>query len=204
MKARLLSSSLFALAACSGHATHANAPEASVGTAASGAPHDAGPARASDAATAAAATAPSAPPPGTLDESMAKPYFPDAGARFALEDWTGARALYAQAQAAAPAGDDATRARATLMLGLCDGHLAQWPQAADEIVAAAPQLPALADWLRYQEARARYFAHQLDRAAALAKQVSPDSIAGADAEMLVGDVLRTGTDAAARSEERRV
>jgi len=128
-----------------------------------------------------------------LDESMATPYFatgPGAGAaeRFGLEDWAGARALYARAHRAAKRRAD--RARAGLMMGLCDAHLQHWKAAADEIAAAAPALPVLADWLRYQEARARYFAHDLPRAERLAMKVAPDSIVGADAQMLVGDVQR--------------
>src|SRR5512140_1948562 len=189
MKARLYLSCL-AAAACSGGHSHANAPSAESTVASTDAARDAAAAPTDAAMAAAAAPATPPPPPGTLDETMAAPYFPDAGARFALEDWAGARTLYEQAKKAAT--DDGMRARATLMMGLCDAKLAAWPQADDELAAAAPALPALADWLRYQEARARYFAHQPDRAAALAKQVAPDSIAGADAELLQGDVLRGG------------
>ncbi|MBZ0235547.1 MAG: transglycosylase SLT domain-containing protein, partial [Deltaproteobacteria bacterium] len=44
---------------------------------------------------------------------------------------------------------------------------------------------------------ARYFARQPDQALALARAVSPDAIAGADAELLVGDLLRGQGDHAA-------
>ncbi|HTJ44182.1 MAG TPA: transglycosylase SLT domain-containing protein, partial [Kofleriaceae bacterium] len=114
------------------------------------------------------------------------------GARFALEDWAGARELYAKARDGAK--DDLTRARATLMIGLCDARLAAWDKAADEIAEAGTKLPELADFLRYQEARARYFAHQIDRVYALASQVDPTAIQRADAELLIGDVLRAGND----------
>ncbi|HTJ42121.1 MAG TPA: hypothetical protein VL463_08495, partial [Kofleriaceae bacterium] len=102
------------LAACSAGHTHANAPEAGAAPVA---------VVATDAAPAVVDSAP-AKAPGTLDESMAQPFFPDAGARFALEDWAGARELYAKARDGAK--DDLTRARATLMIGLCDARLAAW------------------------------------------------------------------------------
>ncbi|MCE9573673.1 MAG: hypothetical protein K8W52_10995, partial [Deltaproteobacteria bacterium] len=180
------------LAACSGHATHPAAPGAEASPTAivtidGGAPSpDAGPA---------------APAPVALDLAAAAPAFPEANARFALEDWAGARDRYAAALAAAT--DDATRARAQLMVAICDVRTNRWREAADGLALAAPGLPAIADWLRYQEARARYFAHQADRALALAKAVAPESIAGADAEMLVGDLLRGGKDPAATAAHYR-
>jgi soluble lytic murein transglycosylase len=182
------------VAACSGHAGHPAAPGAEA-TPTAPPTIDGGAPATSDAGPTAAAA------PARLDLAQAVPTFPDANSRFALEDWTGARALYAAAQAAAT--DDGLRARAQLMVAICDVRLDHWRDAADGLAAAAPRIPALADWLRYQEARARYFAHQVDRAAELARAVAPDAIAGADAELLVGDIVRAGKDPAATAAHYR-
>lgn len=130
--------------------------------------------------------------PAPLEESMATPYFQtgDAahGARaFALEKWPEALAAFGKARATAT-GDEAHRL--DLMLGLSHARLDQWPQAAQRLGAALAGMPLLADFLRYQTARALYFAHDTTKALELAQQVSADSIVGPDAELLVGDLLR--------------
>jgi soluble lytic murein transglycosylase len=139
---------------------------------------------------------------------MARPYFTEgvaatAATRFALEDWSRARDGFVAHRKRVPATDAEGRARATLMIALCDAELGRWKGAAEGFAAAARRLPLLADWLRYQEARARYLAHDATRALALARQVPADSIVGADAELLVGDILRGRGPAAAVADHYR-
>jgi soluble lytic murein transglycosylase len=144
-----------------------------------------------------------------LTETMAAPYFAggDAGKaaeRFALEDYAGARPLFASARAAlgASAAKDAA-ARFDLMIALCDAELKAWAAAATGFASARAGLPVIADWIAYQEARALYFAKQLPAALERAKTVPADSIVGADAELLVGDIVRAGTDPAATAAHYR-
>ncbi|MEZ4365636.1 MAG: transglycosylase SLT domain-containing protein [Kofleriaceae bacterium] len=150
---------------------------------------------------------PAGPQPAPLSVEMADPAFPsgpaaDAATRFALEDWAGARTGFAAARAAA-GGDALLAARLDLMLAMCDAATRSWADAAREFAAARAGLPLLADWLGYQEARARYFAREADAALALARAVDPQSIAGADAELLVGDILRGRADATATADHYR-
>lgn len=154
--------------------------------------------------------APAAPPVAPLTEDMATSYFAAGDAargaeRYALEDWAGARAAFAEARDALAGGDaDAeARARLTLMIGLCDAAESRWADAADALGQARVALPRLADWIGYQEARALYFAKRPKDALARARAVAPASIAGADAELLVGDLLRGGKDAAATAAHYR-
>jgi soluble lytic murein transglycosylase len=142
-----------------------------------------------------------APPPGpptaALTEDMGAPYFAGstAAAALAREDWaTAASAFSALALAAA---DPAERGRALAMSGVALAELGRWQAAADAFGGARASLPLLADYLGYQEARARYFAHDTARALDLARGVDRASIVGADAELLVGDLLRAAGDPAA-------
>jgi len=80
------------------------------------------------------------------------------------------------------------------MIGLCAEQLTDWPKATEHLGYARAHLPLLADYIGYHAASAAYFAHQPDAARTLAAAVAPDSIVGADAEMLVGDVLRDAND----------
>jgi soluble lytic murein transglycosylase len=159
----------------------------------------ANPAPASDAPS--VAPAPAAPV-AALTEDMGTPWF-DSGAgkaaaeRFALEDWAAAADGFTRVRAALPAKDKAMRGRAALLAAIAHGKLGTWEKSAEGLAEARAALPHLADWIGYEEARARYFAHQSDRALALARGVSPDSIAGADAELLVGDLVRAQGDNAA-------
>jgi soluble lytic murein transglycosylase len=130
--------------------------------------------------------------PAPLSEDMAAPYFASGdaaqGARaFALEKWAEAKAAFTAARAAAK-GDDAVRL--DLVLGLTHARLGEWPNAVARLAAARQGLPLLADYIGYHLARACYFAGQLPRALELAGKVARDSIVGADAELLVGDLLR--------------
>ncbi|MBA3395264.1 MAG: lytic transglycosylase domain-containing protein [Deltaproteobacteria bacterium] len=178
---------LVVCAACSGDNTHQPTTPL-VGS---------GSAQPADAQVAVVPVTPGVPAP--LSEAMAVPYFQSGdagdGARaFALEKWSEALAAFTTARVTAK-GNDAHRL--DLMLGLTHARLAQWPQAAERLGAALKGLPLLADFLRYQTARALYFAHQTEKANELARQVDRESIHGADAELLAGDILRGGTDHAA-------
>src|SRR6185295_15549749 len=117
-----------------------------------------------------------------------------AAQQFALERWQPALAGFETALAQPPATtaptDDARRARLRLMIGLCAARLGQWDKAMDHLVFAHDHLPLLADYTGYQAAAAAYAAHKPEAARALAASVSADSIAGSDAEMLIGDILR--------------
>jgi len=152
------------------------------------------PATAAAPATPAAAPATSAP----LSVDMARPYFqtgPAAeGARaFAAENWKDARAAFEKARASAT-GEDA--ARLDLMLGLVTSELGDWAVAAERLLAAQRGLPLLADYIGYRAARALHAAKQGPKALEVATAVARDSISGAAAEMLVGDILREMGDPA--------
>jgi soluble lytic murein transglycosylase len=152
----------------------------------------------------------SAPPAvATLTEDMATPYFTAGDAakgaeRFALEDYTGARTHFAAARAAlAKTAPPEAGARLDLMIALCDASLSKWPAAATGFAAARAKLPAIVDWISYQEARALYFAHRSTEALTRARAVAADSIVGPDAELLIGDIVRAGSDPAATAAHYR-
>ncbi len=141
---------------------------------------------------------PPAPPVAALSEDMGKPWFTDpAMERFALEDWAAAADGFVKLKASLPASDPAMRGRAALLAGLAQAELGTWSAAAASFAEARTALPVLADWIGYQEARARFFARQPAEALKLARAVSADSISGADAELLVGDLIRGKGDHAA-------
>jgi soluble lytic murein transglycosylase len=132
---------------------------------------------------------------------MAAPYFTtgDAGAgarALRLEQWAAAKAAFAAARLTA---DPHAAPRIDLLLGLTHARLGEWPAALERLSAALTGLPQLADYIRYHAARAAYFARQLPRAIELARGVAGDSIVGADAELLAGDVLRALPDPAQAS-----
>ncbi|WP_428261145.1 transglycosylase SLT domain-containing protein [Haliangium sp.] len=150
---------------------------------------------------AAAAPAPAAPsPPASLTADTVAPYFRDglageAAKRFALEDWRAARDGFAAHLGAAHAApmDEREQARLRLLIAIADTHLDAWERAAEGFSFAAERLPLIADYIHYHAARAYYFAHDADAAMAHARRVTadaPDSIVGADAELLIGDLLR--------------
>jgi soluble lytic murein transglycosylase len=176
---------LLVLVACSGDDTH---KQTTVRTPA---------ARPPPPAPRAAAAPPADPGAKSLTEAMAAPYWTKAneleGAEhFALEHWP--QALTAFEDALATAADDERKARIHLMIGLCAAETSDWKKAAEHLVFAHVHLPVLGDFTGYHAARAAYFAHQPQVARALAQSVAPDSIVGADAEMLVGDLLRDAGD----------
>ena len=110
---------------------------------------------------------------------------------FALEKWRDAQLAFAKARTSAT-GDDA--ARLDLMLGLTHERLDEYAKAAAYLVAAKQGLPLLSDFIGYHAARNLYFAHDMTKALEHAQAVSRDSINGADAELLVGDLIRSKND----------
>lgn len=133
--------------------------------------------------------------PAALTEAMAAPYWKTAdelaGAQqFALERWQPAMAAFEAALAQAT--DDERKAHLRLMIGLCAAQTGAWDQAMADLGFAHDHLPLLADYTGYQAAAAAYFAHKPAVAQALAVAVAPDSITGADAELLIGDILQIG------------
>ncbi len=149
-------------------------------------------------APAPAPTATPARPPAAqpLSEDIATPYFRDgvageAAERFALEDWAGARTKFAAYLAGPDAPtDDAGRARVRLLIALCDAQLGSFADAAAGFDIAEQHLPLIAELARFHGARARYFAGDLDGAAERAAKVSTESRWYAEAQLLIGDVLR--------------
>jgi soluble lytic murein transglycosylase len=199
---RLLACLLALVAACSGDDTHKSTMPRATPAHAGQAAGSAGSAGSSDPGAAAdpdEAALPAGGQPTALTEAMAAPYWTAPGEQaaaqhFALERWQPALAGFEAELAAAPAGDDARKARLHLMIGLAAEQLADWPRAIEHLGHARDHLPLLGDYITYHAATAAYFAHQADSARTLAAAVAPDSIVGADAEMLVGDVLRDAND----------
>jgi soluble lytic murein transglycosylase len=148
-------------------------------------------------ATPPAADAKPVPPPPSgpqpLTEAMAAPYWTSdaekaAAQQFALEAWQPALTGFEAALAAAK--DDDRKGHIRLMIGLCAAQLGQWDKALDHLLFAHEHLPLLADYTAYHAAQAAYFAHKQAIAQTIAQTVAADSIDGAEAEMLIGDVLR--------------
>lgn len=132
-----------------------------------------------------------------LTPDMAAPYFADgvarqAAERFALEDWRAARDGFAAHLDAThePPLSEADRGRARLMMAIADTHLGEWSRAAAGFAYAAVRLPLIADYIDYQAARAYYFAHDSEPAMTHARKVAPTAITGAEAALLIGDLLR--------------
>lgn len=179
------------LAACSGDDAH---HKQTLPRAEPGSQVGSGAGSGSDAGAGSGSAAPLAPAP--LSESMATPYFQtgdaaDGQRAFQLEQWKDAQAGFTKARATAT-GQDA--AHLDLMLGLVHARLGDYPGSAKYFLAALPQLPVLADFLHYHAARSLYFAHAMTEATEHAQAVPRDSIHGADAELLLADILRGKND----------
>jgi len=178
---------LVMVVACSGDDAHKQTTiRTSAAPAADGAePRDAGAAPPVDA------------PATALTEAMVAPYWTtpaelEASRQFALESWRPAVTGFEAALAIATSDD--RKAHLRLMIGLGAAQLADWPKAVDHLVFAHDHLPLLSDFTAWHAANAAYHAHQPAVARALAQTVTPDSIVGYDAEMLIGDVLRDAAD----------
>jgi len=146
-----------------------------------------------------AADEPTAVPPGSgaFSEDAVASYWTtpdelDGAAKFALEDYKAAAAAFSRARAATK--DEARIARIDLVLGLCYERQDDPATAATHFTAAYPKLPELADYVGYHAARALWLTKKTTEALELAQKVARDSIVGADAEILVGDLLRGKSD----------
>ncbi len=149
---------------------------------------------------------PSAAPAAGLSESVAAPFFREgvagkAAAAFGRGDCKAARPLLTRALAGTRA--PLPRARLTVLAAVCEAELGAWASAAQKFAEARANYPLLADYLGYREAVAWFFAKRMSEALERARAVPADSIVGADAELLVGDILRLGGDAAATAAHYR-
>ena len=136
---------------------------------------------------------------GTLTEDMAVSYFLrgdalDGAQQFQLQNWKAARDAFALARGAAKTEDE--KAHLELVLGMCEESLNDAKAAAPHFLAALRGLPQLSDFISYHAARALWLAHLSSEALDLAKKVAADSIVGADAQILIGDLLAAKGDKA--------
>lgn len=130
--------------------------------------------------------------PAALEEHMADPYFTggdagDGAQQFALHNYKNARDAFELALGGAK--DDATKARLHLLAGLCDEELGDWKKASEHLAAAQDGLPVIHDYVLGQLANALEHASMHVEALDAARHVDKASIAGPDAEMLIGDIL---------------
>ena len=155
-----------------------------------------------DAAVAPATTVPPPAPvaPAPLTTDMAMPYFGgkpgpagEAAKAISLDKWADALPLLQAAITALPPGPSDDRTRLTLLLAVAQEQTKQWAVAATTYATVAPLMPMLSDYIAYHRARSLYFAHDAS-AITVARSVRADSVHGADAELLVGDMLRNGRD----------
>jgi soluble lytic murein transglycosylase len=177
---------LLGLCACSGDDSHRTVSH----------PHPTTPVAAVVADAGAGSAAPTAAT-GTLTEDMAISFFTKGDAlegaqQLALQSWKPARDAFALALAAAKTDEE--KAHLHVVLGMCEENLNDAKAAAPHFLFALKSLPELADFLGYHAARALWLAHQGAEALDLAKKVAPDSIVGADAQILIGDLLAAKGD----------
>ncbi len=182
---------LVGLHACSGDDSHRTV----------GHPHPVAPVSTTVAPDAGGGSAGSASPAttGTLTEDMATSFFTRgdalAGAQqLALQNWKAARDAFALALA--DAKTDADKAHLHLVLGMCEESLEDAKAAAPHFAFAQKNLPELADFIGYHAARALWLSHHAAEALELGQKIAPDSIVGADAQILVGDLLAAKGDSA--------
>ncbi len=140
---------------------------------------------------------PTALAPGGFNEAMVQSYWttPDeqtGAAKFALEEYKAAAEAFGRARTATKDADRA--ARLDLMLGICFERLDDPANAAPHLQAAYAKLPQLSDYVGYHAARALWLTKKTTEALELAQKVAKDSIVGADAEILVGELLRGKND----------
>jgi soluble lytic murein transglycosylase len=153
-------------------------------------------------ATAALATAPTSTPAvatgsAGLSEAAVASYWktPDeleGVTKFSLEDYKAAAAAFQRARTATK--DEDRLARIDLILGLCYERQNDATNAAKHFTLAYPKLPQLADYVGYRAARALWLTKRTTEAMELAQKVAKGSTVGADAEILVGDLLRGKAD----------
>ena len=137
-----------------------------------------------------------------LTEAMATPHFRDGVAgkaekRFALQDYAGARTAFAEHLESLPKDAAADRARASMMIAMCDERLGAAADAAAGFAAAVDALPLLADFAHYHAAWNYYHARDIDRSGEHARAVAETSRHRAEADLLIGDILRARGDSEA-------
>ncbi len=130
---------------------------------------------------------------GSFSESAAQSYWVsadevEAAQKFALQEYPAAAAAFTKARAATK--DPERLARIDLMLGLCAERSNDAKTASQHFLAAYAKLPQLADYIGYHAARTLWLAHDSAKAMELVTKIAKDSIVGADAEILHGDLLR--------------
>src|SRR5262249_38794266 len=123
------------------------------------------------------------------------PYFGELPATAALNagKWQEARDGYAAARDKTQ--DPAARDRLGFLVAWCDRKLGRWADAAAGFDAAADKLPLLADYARYEAAVADYHLRHWDAADTRARAVSEGAVLYAEAQLVLGDVLRARGDA---------
>ncbi len=139
---------------------------------------------------------PLAPVSGTLGNINLESHWKTKPARIAAElfkqrDFAGARSAFS----ALLIDDRALDKRRELMVALCDAKLGKHANAAVVFEGLVASMPHLGDYLHYAAARSYFFARQPEAAKTHADAVSQSSIHAADAELLVGDILRGRNDA---------
>jgi soluble lytic murein transglycosylase len=126
-------------------------------------------------------------------QPLPEPYFTGPAAdAFALEQWQAARDGFAAMLAREK--DPGRKARLGYLIARCEAKLGRWEQAFAGFDRAVAELPVLADYARYEAARAAFFAKRLDDAEARARAVSAEAVVLPEARLLIGDILRTRGD----------
>ncbi len=132
----------------------------------------------------------------TLSEMLVTSYWKSedtqkAAELFAGQEYQAARDLFA----AASTKTSDLSVRQALMVSICDAKLGNHEAAAKGFEKALAIMPDLANFLHFSAARSYFFAHQSDKSMSHARAVESTSIHGADAELLVGDLLRAQNNA---------
>ncbi len=116
-----------------------------------------------------------------------------ASERFARRDYQGARDAFSELDLEGTP----LESRRDLMVAICDAKLSNHERAARYFSKASNSNPALENYLHFAAARSYFFSHSHKDALEHARAVPGDSIHSADAELLIGDILRTKPDAKA-------
>ena len=136
--------------------------------------------------------------PGVLSEAQVVSYWttPDelaGSAAFTAKDYATAKTAFTAARGAINDVNNPRVPRLELLLGLCDAELNDNTSAVSHLAVAYKALPELSDYIGYHLARSLWLAHD-PAAHDIASSIGKDSIVGADAELLMGDLLRGKND----------
>ncbi|MBL4636937.1 MAG: tetratricopeptide repeat protein [Kofleriaceae bacterium] len=128
---------------------------------------------------------------GGLSDMLVTSYWKSADSRkaaelFAGQEYQAARDLFA----ATSAKTSDLSARRALMVSICDAKLGDHKAAAKGYEKALVIMPDLSNFLHFSAARSHFFAHQSAQSMSHARAVESASIHGADAALLIGDLLR--------------